>query len=92
MCTNKRLYSPGNLEFKLGKRAKKTEKMSFQQIAFMTDCLRLLGNRLDMPIVEVSALLSAKSVYPLFYNMVKKQPELSRIQVTNRLQKMIAKK
>ena len=64
--------------------------MSFQQIAFMTDCLRLLGNRLDMPIVKVSELLSDKSLYGYFYEMVLSKPELSKIQVVNRLQKAIA--
>lgn len=90
MCTNKFLYSPGNAEVKLRKRSVKAEKMNFQQIAFMTDCLRLLGNRMDLPIVEVSLLLSNNSLYPQFYKMVKSEPELSRVQVVNRLQKMIS--
>ena len=56
----------------------------------MTDCLHMLANRLEMPIVEVSELLSRKSVYVYFLQMVTGQPELSKVQVTNRLQKALA--
>ena len=92
MCTNKRLYQPGNAEIKVKKRSRRAAKMSLKEIVFMTDCLRMLGNRLDMPIVEVSDMLNSKGVYPQFHKMIEMQPELSKVQVTNRLQKLIAEK
>jgi len=90
MCTNRILYQPGNVELNLKKSSRKGTKMSLKEIVFMTDCLRMLGNRLNMPIVEVSSLLSRKGVYPQFHEMIESQPELSKVQVTNRLQKLIA--
>lgn len=71
-------------------RRKSRHRLSYQQVAFMTDCLRMLGNRLDMPIVQVSELLSSKSIYRYFYELVLGQPELSKVQVANRLQKALA--
>lgn len=93
MCSNKILYQPGDTDVIITKqRSNSKEKLSFQQIAFMTDCLRLLGNRLDMPIFVVSQLLTSKAAYHDFYKMVTTQPELSKVQVTNRLQKLITAK
>lgn len=90
MCTNKTLYQPGSATVKTEGRRKSRRKLSYQQVAFMTDCLRMLGNRLDMPIVQVSELLSSKSIYRYFYELVLGQPELSKVQVANRLQKALA--
>lgn len=92
MCSNKILYQPGNSDVVITKQRRNKEKLSFQQIAFMTDCLRLLGNRLDMPIFVVSQLLTSKAAYHDFYKMVTTQPDLSKVQVTNRLQKLITAK
>jgi len=50
----------------------------------------MLANRMEMPIIEVSELLSSKSVYVYFLQMVTGQPELSKVQVVNRLQKALA--
>jgi hypothetical protein len=90
MCTNKTLYQPGNANVSFQRGRRKGGRLSFQQVSFMTDCLHMLANRLEMPIVEVSELLSRKSVYVYFLQMVTGQPELSKVQVTNRLQKALA--
>ena len=90
MCTNKTLYQPGNARVSVTRGHKRHRALSFQQISFMTECLRMLANRLELPIVQVSELLSSKSVYAYFYQMVTGQPELSKVQVTNRLQKALA--
>ena len=90
MCTNKTLYQPGDSPLKVSRSRKRKRALSFQQISFMTDCLRMLANRLGMPIVLVSEMLNSKSVYRYFYQLVTEQPELSKVQVTNRLQKAIS--
>lgn len=92
MCSNKILYQPGDSDVAITKQRRKKEMLSFQQIAFMTDCLRMLGNRLDMPIFAVSQVLTSKAAYCDFYRMVTTQPELSKVQVTNRLHKLITAK
>ena len=63
--------------------------MTFEQVTRTTDCLRLLGNRMEMPIVSVSRLLGEKNLYPRLYNMVLGQPELSKVQLANRMQKLL---
>ena len=90
MCTNKTLYQPGTSPMVVTRGRKRAGRLNFQQVSFMTDCLRMLANRLEMPIVQVSELLSSKSIYVYFMQMVTKQPELSKVQVTNRLQKALA--
>lgn len=90
MCTNKTLYQPGTAPVTVSSDRRRSGRLSLQQVSFMTDCLRMLGNRLDMPIVQVSELLSSKSIYVYFVQMVTGQPELSKVQVTNRLQKALA--
>ena len=90
MCTNKTLYQPGTAPVTVSRDRRRSGRLSLQQVSFMTDCLRMLGNRLDMPIVQVSELLSSKSIYVYFVQMVTGQPELSKVQVTNRLQKALA--
>jgi len=88
--TNKTLYQPGTSPIVVTRGRKRAGRLNFQQVSFMTDCLRMLANRLEMPIVQVSELLSSKSIYVYFMQMVTKQPELSKVQVTNRLQKALA--
>lgn len=90
MCSNKVLYQPGETEVITTNKRRTRRRLNFQQVSFMTQCLRMLGNRLDMPIVKVSELLNRKSIYRYFYEMVIEQPELSKVQVTNRLQKALA--
>lgn len=90
MCTNKTLYQPGTSSVSVSKGRRRGGRLNFQQVSFMTDCLHMLANRLEMPIVEVSELLSSKSIYVYFVQMVTSQPELSKVQVTNRLQKALA--
>jgi len=63
--------------------------MTLQQVMRTTDCLRLLGNRMEMPIISVSRLIDGKNLYPALYKMVFAQPELSKVQLANRMQKLL---
>jgi len=90
MCTNKTLYQPlDDNHITPNRTARRRRKMSFQQVVKTTDCLRLLGNRMEMPIIGVSRMIEEKNLYPKFYNMVIGQPELSKVQLANRMQKLL---
>ena len=91
MCTNKTLYQPSEEPMRVteGRGKRRRRKMSFEQVMRTTDCLRLLGNRLEMSIISVSRLLEAKNLYPKLYSLVIGQPELSKVQLANRMQKLL---
>ena len=87
MCSNEILYMPSP-EQPFPEKSKRVERVTFRQLYFVTECLRLLANRLDMPISQASRALEQKGLMPKLFNMVRKQPELSKVQVANRMTKM----
>lgn len=89
MCTKKTLYKAGNATDIALKPRKRGEEMTFSQISFATDCLRMLANRKDMPIVELVQEMSVRDLFRQFYDLMKANPAYSKVQVVNRLQKII---
>ena len=84
MCTNKTLYQPSEEPMRVteGRGKRRRRKMSFEQVMRTTDCL-------EMSIISVSRLLDAKNLYPKLYSLVIGQPELSKVQLANRMQKLL---
>lgn len=90
MCTKKTLYRAGNAIDVALKPKKKGGEMTLGQISFATECLRMLANRRDMPIVELVQLMSERDLFGQFHNLLKAEPAFSKVQVVNRLQKIVS--
>ena len=89
MCTKKTLYMAGEATDVALKPRKRGENMTFMQISFATECLRMLANRRDVPIVELVNEMSVKGLFGKFYDLLKAEPAFSKVQVVNRLQKIV---
>ena len=88
MCTNKKLYEQmtlGNLEVA----NKDSRSLSSAQIELATDCLRVLANRHDISIGEMSHVIRGKKLYPRFYSLLRRSPRLSKMQQVNEMQKSL---
>lgn len=89
MCTKKTLYMAGDATDVALKPMKRGEEMTMSQISLATECLRMLANRRDMPMVELVNEMSAKDLFGQFYALLKAEPAFSKVQVVNRLQKIV---
>ena len=89
MCTKKTLYMAGDATDVVLKPRKRGEEMTMGQISFATECLRMLANRRDMPMVELVHEMSARDLFGQFYALLKTEPAFSKVQVVNRLQKIV---
>ena len=87
----KLLYQPSSepFDWTAPYKRRRGKKVTYQQVAFMTDCLRLLANRLQKSIADTSALMQQKMLYPVFYKLLKQEPALSKVQIVNRIHKLI---
>ena len=88
MCTKQKLYekmTQGNLEVM----NRSSRPLSSAQIELATDCLRVLANRHDISIGEMSHVIRGKKLYPRFYSLLRRSPRLSKMQLVNEMQKSL---
>lgn len=89
MCTNEKLYMQMPQDGrKLVRR--RSKMMTPSQIRMATDCLRVLANRRDVSIGEMSQVIRSKKLYPMFYSLLDENMGLSKMKVVNQMQKSLA--
>lgn len=74
---------------KRGALQKSSRSLSSSQIDLATDCLRVLANRLEISIGEMSHLLRVRNLYPLFYSLLRRSPRISKMQLVNQMQRAL---
>lgn len=89
MCNKKTLYMAGGATGVALKPRRKGEEMTMGQISFATECLRMLANRRDMPMAELVNEMSVRDLFGQFHALLKAEPAYSKVQVVNRLQKIV---
>lgn len=88
MCTKQKLY--GQLPVVNRMPAEKSLRpLSAKQVQLATDCLRVLANRRDVSIGEMSHEIRSKNLYPRFYSYLRRSPRISKMQFVNEMQKLI---
>ena len=87
MCTQKELYKSNEKHSHLVRRKRGAYRLTRSQIDRATDSLRILANRNDISIADMSKKMNDHNCYPLFYKVVREQPELSAVQIANKMQK-----
>ena len=88
MCTNKKLYEQMPHDgLVIGER--NSRPLSSAQIELATDCLRVLANRHDISIGEMSHVIRGKKLYPRFYSLLRRSPRMSKMQLVNEMQKSL---
>ena len=85
MCTEKILYQPNEGNFSPLVKRNREEKMTFKQINTTTNSIRLLANRMNMPMTDMVTLLQKKELLKKLYKLVKGTPSLTHIQIANKL-------
>lgn len=85
MCTEKILYRPNEGFFSPLEKRNREEKMTFKQITTTTNSIRLLANRMNMPMTDMVNLLQKKELLKKLYKLVKETPILTHIQIANKL-------
>ena len=85
MCTEKILYHPNEGIFSPLVKRNREEKMTFKQINTTTNSIRLLANRMNMPMTDMVTLLQKKELLKKLYKLVKGTPSLTHIQIANKL-------
>lgn len=85
MCTEKILYQPNEGIFSPLVKMDRGGKMSFKQINTTTNSIRLLANRMNMPMTDMVNLLQKKELLKKLYRLVKETPTLTYIQIANKL-------
>lgn len=88
MCTKQKLYEQMPSE-KRGRLEKCNRSLSSSQIELATDCLRVLANRRDISIGEMSHVIRSMNLYPRFYTLLRRSPRLSKMQFVNEMQKAL---
>lgn len=88
MCTRQKLYAQMPRE-KRGVLKTSTRSLSSGQIELATDCLRVLANRHDISIGEMSHIIRRRNLYPRFYTLLRRSPRLSKMQFVNEMQKAL---
>lgn len=88
MCTKQKLYEQMPSE-KRGELQKSNRRLTSSQIDLATDCLRVLANRWDMSIGEMSHMIRHKNLYPRFYSLLHRSPRLSKMQFVNEMQRAL---
>lgn len=63
--------------------------LSLGQVELATDCLRVLANRHDISIGEMSHIIRGKQLYPRFYSLLRRTPRISKMQLVNEMQKSL---
>ncbi|MDY3266633.1 MAG: hypothetical protein SOX26_03755 [Phocaeicola sp.] len=67
MCTREFLYRPGeNRTITLESRPR-GGKLNFKEISYVTDCIREIANRKDLPMVNVIEILRRNDAFKLLY-------------------------
>lgn len=89
MCTNEKLYMHMPQDGKSLVR-RRSKMMTSSQIRMATDCLRVLANRRDVSIGEMSQVIRSKKLYPIFYSLLDENKGLSKMKVVNQMQKSLA--
>lgn len=74
---------------KRGRLEKSSRRLSSSQIDLATDCLRVLANRRDISIGEMSHLIRGRNLYPRFYSLLRRSPRLSKMQFVNEMQRAL---
>ena len=88
MCTKQKLYE--NLTIERSVELEKSPRvLSSSQIELATDCLRVLANRRNISIGEMSHLIRARNLYSRFYNLLRHSPRMSKMQLVNVMQKAL---
>lgn len=87
MCTEKILYQPSEGIFSPLEKKTRGEEMTFKQIYTTTNCIRLLANRMNMPMTDLVNLLQEKNLLKELYKLVKGVQPLTHIQIVNKLYK-----
>lgn len=59
--------------------------MTFKQIYTTTNCIRVLANKMNMPMTDVVNLLQEKNLLKELYKLVKEIPTLTHIKIANKL-------
>ena len=72
-----------------GEAERSSKTLSTTQIELATDCLRVLANRRDISIGEMSREIRGKKLYPRFYSLLRRSPRLSKMQMVNEMQKSL---
>lgn len=88
MCSKQKLYEALPQE-RVGATEKSSRRLTSAQIEMATDCLRVLANRQDVSIGEMSHLLRQKRLYSRFYSMLRRSPRMSKMQLVNQIQKAL---
>ena len=88
MCTNEKLYMHMPQDGKSLVR-RRSKMMTPSQIRLATDCLRVLANRRDVSIGEMSQMIRSKKLYPTFYSLLDENMGLSKMKVVNQMQKSL---
>lgn len=88
MCTRQKLYEHMPRE-KRGLLETSRHSLSSGQIELATDCLRVLANRHDISIGEMSHLIRSRNLYPRFYTLLRRSPRISKMQFVNEMQKSL---
>lgn len=85
MCNEKKLYQPNEEIFSPLVKMGRGGKMTFKQIYTTTNSIRLLANRMNMPMTDMVTLLQKKELLKKLYKLVKERPTLTHIQIANKL-------
>ena len=88
MCTKQKLYEQMPID-RRGTLERSKRPLSSGQIELATDCLRVLANRRDISIGEMSHVIRNKNLYPRFYSLLRRSPRLSKMQFVNEMQKVL---
>ena len=88
MCKKKKLYEQMPAVDR-NPAEKSLRPLSFKQVQLATDCLRVLANRRDVSIGEMSHEIRNKNLYPRFYSYLRRSPGMSKMQLVNAVQKML---
>ncbi len=88
MCTRQKLYEHMPRE-KRGLLETSHHSLSSRQIELATDCLRVLANRHDISIGEMSHLIRSRNLYPRFYTLLRRSPRISKMHFVNEMQKSL---
>ena len=88
MCTKQKLYEQMPAVNKLVVETS-LRPLSHSQVQLATDCLRVLANRRDVSIGEMSHMIRGKNLYPRFYSYLRKSPGISKMQLVNEMQKIL---
>ena len=88
MCTKKKLYQQMPTVKRIPVEMS-LRPLSPKQVQLATDCLRVLANRRDISIGEMSHEIRSKDLYPRFYSYLHRSPRISKMHFINEMQKLI---